>query len=382
MAAADDSRDGARQQLDPPASHIGGDDRPAVVHCRGHLDGLAPRRGARIEDALACRHVDERADELRRLVLDRQIARHVRSASTADCRCARSSRRARRTLRRSAHQAARDRWANAVRVVFSVFARIVREGDALSNSAHAVPPRSRIGRATGCQPTRMRQGDRQILERARPVDWRRRWRRERKASAFAGDAAEECVDESRGAGLTCLSRQLHRIIDNRCRRDSVEVQQLEGAHAEDREHFRVEPFDRPAGEGGNHVVENGLPAQRAGGDFAGERAIAIVLRALYGPEPVRRRDRPLLPQRRAASCTRPGGPAQSLVEPVASARRWPARNSRAVIVRRPSGCISRMPRRTDPSPAAAVRSSPCARTIVPGSASTRSGSTDGLRRMT
>ena len=53
-----------------------------VLHRRRHLRRLAAGRGAGVEDALAGRRRDERADELRRFVLDDERARCASGVSS------------------------------------------------------------------------------------------------------------------------------------------------------------------------------------------------------------------------------------------------------------------------------------------------------------
>ena len=56
----------------------------------------------------------------------------------------------------------------------------------------------------------------------------------------------------------------------------VEMEQLIGAEAEDFDDLRVEAIDRTLRERDDQVIEGRAPAQDAGGDFGGERAIAVV----------------------------------------------------------------------------------------------------------
>ena len=120
------------------------------------------------------------------------------------------------------------------------------------------------------------------------------------------------------------------------------MEQLEDADAEDGEHFGIEPGGRPSGERLDDVIEGSLPAQRPRGNLTRERAIALVLqfgarasegRGEVGASGRDREDRFVRGDSRR-------GDHGSKRAPSATPR--PARNSRAVMVRRPSGWISRI----------------------------------------
>ena len=58
--------------------------------------------------------------------------------------------------------------------------------------------------------------------------------------------------------------------------------------AQDVEDLGIEAGERPLGERVDDVIERALPAQRAGGDLSGERAIALVVQSGAGPRERRR----------------------------------------------------------------------------------------------
>ena len=60
---------------------------------------------------------------------------------------------------------------------------------------------------------------------------------------------------------------------------AVQMQQLVQAEAQDDQHVGVELSDGPACEVLDQMVEAALPAERAGHDFRGERANALVSEA-------------------------------------------------------------------------------------------------------
>ena len=93
--------------------------------------------------------------------------------------------------------------------------------------------------------------------------------------ALAPGAPQHRVDEleARPAGRL---RQLDALVDGGVRRDAVEEQQLQHAEPQRVAHRRVEPLDRPAGAGGDHVVERAAALHRAVGELRRERALARV----------------------------------------------------------------------------------------------------------
>lgn len=127
---------------------------------------------------------------------------------------------------------------------------------------------------SGHQPARMRERDRQVVERGLArcgVAWR-----QRETIPFAADAAKDGIHQRRRTALTLLLRQVHRIVDDRRCWNASEVQQLEHRQPQDIDDLCVEPGERSIRERGDQVIEGPLPAERAGGDLTGERAIAFV----------------------------------------------------------------------------------------------------------
>ena len=108
------------------------------------------------------------------------------------------------------------------------------------------------------------------------------------------------------------------------------------------------------------VIERRLPAQRAGGDLAGERAVALVARgaARARASAAGRSARPLLTARSTSYAARRAGAitAASTARPAAIGR--PARNSRAVMTRLSFGLDLAGSAARSPSPAATVSRSP------------------------
>ena len=199
-----------------------------------------------------------------------------------------------------------------------------------------------------------------------------RSRRERQPVPLAARAPEQCVDERRGARLAGLLRQMHGVVDGRRRRDPIEMQQLKQRQAEDVDHFGIERRERPTGVGRDEDVERALPAQRSRGDLAGKCAVAFVVKMRSGADEGRR-------QVGAAGADRP----QHVVRCEAGRRnhgskiipgriRYPARNSRLLNTRRPSGCSCRIC--SVPCAVATTSRSPAASTIAPGAAATGWGS--------
>jgi hypothetical protein len=211
----------------------------------------------------------------------------------------------------------------------------------------------------------MRQRDAQILERARPIQWIRRRRRQRKRVPLSRNRAQHRVHESARARLARPFHQIHRIVYDRGRRHAREVEQLVRAQTQDVDHLAIETRDRPLGEMTDQMIQRAAPALHAGGDFRGERAVALVSEHRAGVGNA---------GGQVGSVCRNG--AKDLVRRVARRRDhrapnavpgssgWPARNSRAVIGRLPSAWISTM--RMAPAPVCTTRSSSAAATIRPG----------------
>ena len=86
------------------------------------------------------------------------------------------------------------------------------------------------------------------------------------------------VYETRCARLACSSRQAHGVVnDGGGRNEAIEMEQLKETQAEDGEDLRVDLREWPLGKVLDEMVEGALPAQRAGDDGGGERAIAVVV---------------------------------------------------------------------------------------------------------
>ena len=216
------------------------------------------------------------------------------------------------------------------------------------------------------QPSRMRQRLLEIVDLAGGIAHHSR--RQRQAVPLAARPPEQRVHERRGARLAGLLRHLHGVVDRGRRRHPIEMEQLKQRQPEDVDDFAVQHLDRTAGVGGDEDVERALPAQRSGGDLAGKRAVAFVLEVGSGADESRG-------QVRAAGADRP----QHVVrcEPrrrnhgskvIPGRVRYPARNSRLLNTRRPSGCSCRIC--SVPLAVATISRSPAASTIVPGPAAT------------
>jgi hypothetical protein len=200
-------------------------------------------------------------------------------------------------------------------------------------------------------------------------------RRQGQVRALAADAAQHGVHQAGRASFAGLSHEIDGVVDGGGRRHAIQMYQLKGGHPQDVEDLGVELRGGPSGKGGNDSIGGPLPAERPGGDFAGQRAIAFIGQA---DAHAGKRGR----QVRASSIDR----AQHLVGRKTRGRNHPLpnvmpgesfrplRNSRTCITRRPSGWISRM-RRIAPSAAATASPSPRASTTVPGAASVRASST-------
>ena len=107
-----------------------------------------------------------------------------------------------------------------------------------------------------------------------------------------------------------------------------------------------------------HVIERRAPAEHPERDLARQRTIAAILERGAGARERGRQDP--VPLRTACNglISRPAGGAHRPPNRSPGRTRWPARKSRAVIGRLPSGWISST-RSAVSSPAATIRSSPC-----------------------
>ena len=112
-------------------------------------------------------------------------------------------------------------------------------------------------------------------------------RGQRQTCALAAGASQDRIHERGGAALAGLAGELNGIVDGRRRGDTIEVEQLKQREAQDVHHLGIQPIERAPGEHADDPIEGRLPSERAGGDLAGERPIALVAKG--GARPCQRR---------------------------------------------------------------------------------------------
>ena len=282
-------------------------------------------------------------DELRRFVLDDRTSPSGGRRSGLPARDDEAVRRVARRLGLDALLRRAPR-ANSSRVTRSVLARsvsarrLVVEPDPALGGVEAItvePARD--------EPVGMRVGDAEIRERGRAIAAVVRPRRQRQAVPLAERRCAARRSRTRWRSAFCAApRQIHRVVHDRRRRHAIEVQQLVQAQAQDDEDVGVELAQRAFGEMLDQIIEAALPPQRAGDDFGGQRAVALVGQVLRGTGRARRGGRRARRRSRAARETPPCAPARSWTRLQGAApgvaRGCPARKSRAGIGRRPSGC--------------------------------------------
>ena len=189
------------------------------------------------------------------------------------------------------------------------------------------------------QPPRVRQRDAQVVERRGPVRGVLRLRGERQSVSSARDRAQHGIHEATCALFARSFGEVDRIIHDGSRRNASQVEELIRAQPEDLDDLRVEAVQGTSGECDQHVVEGGTPTLDTRRDLGGQSHVALVGQAAAGQRDCGRKvraaggDRPQDFERRGSSTSdhscRPN------IDPTRAA--WPARNSRAVNPRRPSG---------------------------------------------
>ena len=305
---------GPRQQLDPPAADVGGDDQARVAHRRRHRRRLAAGRRAGVEDALAGRGADESRHQLRRLVLDDEQRRCSPAASAADCPSRRSDASGAKRAGSTRTPCARSASASASRVVRSGLARSVSGAGSLLNrtqrlgrlEAVAIEPARR-------QPARMRQRDRQVVERGVAIAADRRARWQRQLVALAADAAQHALTSR--AALAC--RPCASARPRRRRRPT---------RARDRDAAAGRCARRRMSRTSGSSRATGAPAER--GDDVIERAPASAACRWRSRRRARGRARRAAASRaRASACGRSARPVDDRAQDARTPRRAPARSS-------------------------------------------------------
>src|SRR6266702_1995712 len=109
------------------------------------------------------------------------------------------------------------------------------------------------------------------------------------------------------------------------------MKELEGAEPQDGEDLDVQPGGGTARKAFDDVVESTLPAERACGDFSGERAIALVAQARPRLSERRRQIRAPRPDRQQGFVCRGTSRRDHDWKRSPSTAPRPARKSRAVI---------------------------------------------------
>ena len=334
---------GSAEQVDAPLPDVARDEQTTSVHQRRERRGLAAWRCAGVEHRLDRTVTGEERHELRCFVLDDKPPLLLERSAE------------RMSLVHHESVGCKGRRVHLNFVGGKPFdQRIARRPQAVGPQRHrarrVVEPHPGFGAVETepivpalREPARMRERDAEVQQcRSAILDvgWTRR---QRQRIPPARDRAQHRIHEAARTPFARPLREVDGIVHHGGRGHARQVEQLIGAESQDFENLRVEAIDSPFREFHDEVVEGIPPSLDSAGNFRRQRAIAFIGQARAGRRNRRREVGPSgrdgakdVVRRKTRRRDHGAGVNRS-----PTARRWPARNSRAFIGRLPSAWISR-----------------------------------------